>query len=96
MRRAARVDANQAAIVAALRAAGCSVQSLAAIGKGCPDILVGSRGLNWVLEIKDGAKRPSARRLTADEQEWHDSWCGTVLIVYTPRDALEAIGLVAA
>lgn len=52
--------------------------------------------MNWVLEIKDGSKPPSARRLTADEQEWHDAWCGTVLTVYTPQDALEAIGLVAA
>ena len=34
MRRAAAVDANQAAIVAALRAAGCSVQSLASLGGG--------------------------------------------------------------
>lgn len=96
MRRAARVDANQAEIVAALRRAGCSVQSLAAVGNGVPDLLVGSRGLNWLLECKDGDKPPSKRRLTADEMEWRDAWCGSVVTVYGPQDALEAIGLVAA
>jgi hypothetical protein len=34
VRRAAKVDANQAAIVEALRACGASVQSLAAVGFG--------------------------------------------------------------
>ena len=37
MRRAARTDANQAAIVDALRSVGCSVVSLSAVGKGVPD-----------------------------------------------------------
>lgn len=43
MRRAARTDANQTAIVEALRKCGASVQSLAAVGKGVPDLLVGLR-----------------------------------------------------
>jgi hypothetical protein len=69
--RVARVDANQAEIVEALREAGCFVQSLATIGKGCPDIMVG-RGMKWhVMEIKDGTKPPSARKLTPDEERWH-------------------------
>lgn len=40
MRRAAKVDATQAAIVQALRDAGCKVLSLAAMGKGAADLLV--------------------------------------------------------
>ena len=44
MRRAARVDRNQAEIVVALRAGGASVQPLHAVGKGVPDLLVGWRG----------------------------------------------------
>jgi Holliday junction resolvase len=52
VRRAARTDANQDGIVAALRGAGASVQSLAATGKGCPDLLVGWRGANLLMECK--------------------------------------------
>ena len=65
MRRAAKVDANQTEIVKALRQVGASVQSLAATGKGCPDLLVGIRGLNFLIEVKDGAKPRSDRKLTA-------------------------------
>ena len=50
----ARVDANQPVIVAALRAIGATVQHLHAVGQGCPDILVGYDGVNFLMEIKDG------------------------------------------
>lgn len=94
MRRAARVDDNQHEIVAALRAAGCSVTSLAAVGKGCPDIVVGVGGVNYLLEIKDGRKAPSKRRLTQAEEAWHISWRGRVSIVNSVEEALTAVGLV--
>lgn len=93
MRRAAKVDDNHAAIVQALRAAGCSVQSLAGVGKGCPDILAG-RGHSqmWLFEIKDGKKRPSQRRLTPDQWEWIDAWRGPpVHVVESVEQALEVI-----
>jgi hypothetical protein len=70
--RFAKIDANQNEIVEALRAAGCFVQSLASVGKGCPDLMVGT-GMKWfVMEVKDGAKPASSRKLTKDEQTWHD------------------------
>lgn len=47
-RRAARVDDNQTEIVRASRDVGVSAQSLAAIGKGCPDLLLGVDGLTLV------------------------------------------------
>lgn len=49
----AKVDANQAAIVEALRAAGCFVTSLAGVGKGTPDIIVGADGKWYVIRICD-------------------------------------------
>lgn len=52
MRRAAKIDSNQEQIVSALRAAGATVQSLAAIGKGCPDILCAFRNAMYLMEIK--------------------------------------------
>ena len=92
-RRAAAVDANQPEIVKALRDVGASVQHLHTVGKGCPDIAVGFRGKNYLLEIKDGSKPPSGRKLTTDEAEWHLKWGGAVSIVNTTNEALLAIGL---
>lgn len=91
MRRQARVDDNQAEIVKALRDIGASVQPIHQIGGGCPDILVGYRGRNIVMELKDGNKPPSARKLTADEIDWHSSWRGQVVIVETIEQAIKAV-----
>jgi hypothetical protein len=87
MRRAAKVDANQEQIVIALRAAGASVQTLAAVGKGVPDLLVGFQGKTLLLEVKDGQKPPSERRLTEDQLKWHGAWRGGPLAVVDGVDA---------
>ena len=91
MRRAAKIDANQTEIVKALRKFGASVQSLASTGKGCPDLLVGFRGVNWLLEIKDGRKVRSARKLTEDQVVWHQTWRGKVYIVESVDQALNLL-----
>ena len=92
MRRAAKVDANQTEIVKALRQVGASVQSLAATGKGVPDLLVGFRGKNLLLEVKDGCKVKSARKLTPDQVEWHQSWRGHVAVVESAEQAIKVLG----
>ena len=94
MRRAAKVDANHDQIVSALRAAGALVQSLAAIGKGCPDLLCAFRGALFLLEVKDGSKSPSRQKLTADQEKWHQSWGTLVDVVANPDQALRAIGAI--
>lgn len=96
MRRAAKVDANQSDIVKALRAVGATVQVLSDVGKGCPDLLVGRAGKNYLLEIKDGDKFKSKRKLTPDQIEWHQEWCGQVAVVECVDDALVVVGLVGA
>ena len=69
--RRAKVDDNQKIIVEALRRAGHFVQSLATIGSGCPDLLVGTkRGVWLLLEVKDGSKIQSKRTLTTPEIKW--------------------------
>ncbi|MFE3839609.1 hypothetical protein [Pseudogemmobacter sonorensis] len=90
MRRAAATDRNQAEIVAALRAIGATVQPLHAVGQGCPDLLCGFRGRNILIEVKDGEKPPSARKLTPDQIEWHGGWKGQVIVV---EDADAAIAV---
>lgn len=88
-----KVDGNQAAIVKALRAVGASVVSLASQGKGCPDLLAGRGGINYLLEVKDGSLSPSRRELTPDEAEFHGQWQGHVRLVTSVETALEAIGV---
>jgi len=92
MRRAAKVDANHADIVSALERVGAIVQSLAAQGSGVPDLLVGYRGINYLIEVKDGSKPPSKRTLTSAQQDWHQQWRGQVAIVHSEDDALTVIG----
>ena len=85
--RAARIDANHEQVVSALRAAGASVQSLAGVGKGVPDLLVGFQGKTLLMEVKDGKKTPSERRLTEDQLKWHGAWRGGPLAVVDGVDA---------
>lgn len=94
MRKAARVDANHTQVVMALQTAGATVQSLAAVGQGVPDLLVGFQGKTILMEIKDGQKPPSARRLTEQQLKWHGAWRGgPVAIVDGVDAALRALGV---
>ena len=93
MRRAAKIDGNQPAIVETLRAAGCSVTSTSAVGNGFPDLIVGRALQNFALEVKDPSQPPCKRRLTPDQAVWHSLWAGQVAIVETPEQALRAVGL---
>ena len=86
MRRRARTDANHAEIVAALRKAGYTVQSLAAVGAGCPDLLVGVTGANLLMEVK----APKGKR-NALQERWAEAWGGTVHVVRSVEDAFKAI-----
>lgn len=91
MRRAARTDANHEEIVLALREIGCSVLSLAGLGKGAPDLAVGRANRIFFLELKDGTKPPSARKLTPDEVRFRDSWRGHYAVVESIEDALRVV-----
>ena len=89
--RAAKADRNQPEIVAALRMLGVTVQHLHKVGEGCPDILCGVIGKNVLMEIKDGEKIPSKRKLNNDQVEWHKNWRGQVAVVETVDQAIEVI-----
>jgi hypothetical protein len=92
--RAARVDQNHDQVVTALRAAGATVQSLAGVGKGVPDLLVGYKGQTMLMEVKDGFKPPSKRVLNEDQLRWHGSWNGGALaVVDSPDAALRILGV---
>ena len=82
----ARTDRNQAAIVDALRAIGCSVHCTHQLGGGYPDLCVGFGGRTFLLEIK----MPGAP-LTPDEVKWHMEWRGQVAVVESADDAIDVV-----
>jgi Holliday junction resolvase len=91
MRRAARRDDNEKAIVDALERVGCMVQKLTQ-GDGVPDLLVGvPSGKLIVIEVKDGDKVPSAKRLSEKELAWHQRWARyPVFVVEDVEQAVKA------
>lgn len=86
MRRAARVDANQAEIVKALRDAGAYVWII-----GLPvDLLVGYNNHTFLVEVKDGPRK----RLTALQEDFFKNWSGSTLArIDGPEAALRMIGV---
>lgn len=85
-RDAHRSDINQPEIMDRLRSIGCSIEPLTAQGGGCPDLLVGYRGLNILLEVK-----PPKGKLRQSQIIWHDRWLGQVAVVHTPDEAERAV-----
>lgn len=80
-----RSDANRGLIVDALRKAGVKVYDL-----GEPlDLLTGYRGILSLLEVKDGERKPSERRLRPSQQAFFDEWHGyPIFKVETVEEAL--------
>ncbi len=84
MRRAARVDATQADIVAALRAAGASVWII-----GLPlDLLIGYGGRTALLECKTltGKRTPTPERYTDLQKGFMRDWRGGLVATVTDVD----------
>jgi hypothetical protein len=90
--KAARIDPNQTVIVKELLRAGCTVQSLAAIGCGCPDLLIGIHGLNLLIEIKNPDSVRGKKGLNDVQKKFHSFWRGQIATVYTVEDALRVVG----
>lgn len=92
-----RRDANEPDIVKALRAAGCLVEGLS--GSGVPDLLVWTPFQNRIvlLEVKDGAKVASARKLKPEQVIFHKTWVDAgapVFVITNQLAALKAVGAV--
>ena len=80
-----RVDLNQQEIVDLARQLGASVCSLTNIGYGCPDLLVGHRGNNYLIEIKNGSK------LTPAQEKWQHIWQGNSAIINNVDELLKVL-----
>jgi hypothetical protein len=87
-----RTDSNHAEIIKALRKIpNLSVFSTHEVGKGFPDIVIGYKGINYLIEIKDGNKPPSARKLTDAELKFHNDWRGQIKIVNNLDEVLNLL-----
>jgi len=87
-----RTDSNHAEIIKALRKIpNLSVFSTHEVGKGFPDIVIGYKGINYLIEIKDGKKSPSQRKLTDAELDFHLSWNGQIDTIKNLDELLQII-----
>lgn len=88
-RRVAKIDSNQPDVVKKFRKLGYSVKHTHQL-KGFTDIvisiLIGALERTAVVEIKDGSLCPSARKLTADEEKFRESWQGMYFICESLED----------
>lgn len=71
---AKRVDANQPEIVKEFRRLGASVF----VVNRDFDLIVGFNELNYLVEVKDGSKPPSGRKLTPNEVKFWKGWKGQI------------------
>ena len=96
MSRAKRADANQAALVKFIRVLGASFQHTFQIPNAL-DGIVGYRGVDCRVELKDPSQPPSKRRLTPGEQQVFDEWRGRKpVIIETEADVVALLKELAA
>lgn len=67
-----RVDQSQKDIIAALEQMGATVEVIRSLKAGCPDLLVGYWGINFLVECKT----PKTGRLSDAQKEWATRWRG--------------------
>lgn len=91
--RAKRRDANHREVGDALRELKWSVLDLADHGDGVPDYAVSKNGFVALLEVKDGSKPPSARKLTPAEQRVKNSWQGPYIVATSATDAIAQLAV---
>ncbi len=87
-----KVDANQKKIMQLCRRIpGLSVATIHTVGNGLPDLILGFCGKNYLVELKDGAKMKSQKKLTKDEVEFHEEWNGQICVCESIDDILKLI-----
>jgi hypothetical protein len=89
--RVRKVDANQPDIVQTFRAMGCEVWITSEIGRGAPDLVIRKGSQVRLIEVKDGLKAPSARKLTKDEEEFKDRWEPVYAVIESPEQAHQLV-----
>lgn len=87
-----KVDANQRSLVKQIRMIpGVTVAHIHTVGQGLCDLIIGYRGKNFLVEVKDPKKQKSQRKLTTDEEKFHRQWTGQIAVVETASDVIKLI-----
>jgi hypothetical protein len=90
---AKRVDANQAAIVEALKRLGWHVHDTSRLGGGFVDLVIARRGVLRLVEVKDGSKPPSAQAFTKAEENVRADFALAGVQVLVLTSVAEAVAL---
>ena len=89
-------DSNEAEIINALEAVGATVEQMVT-GSGVPDLLVGYKDINYLMEVKPlpvkGKVFASQVALNKKQVIWHWYWKGQKAVVRTSEEALALIGI---
>lgn len=94
MRKHGKTDDNQQAIVKQLRQIpGVSVAVTSMVGNGYPDINIGLRDRTFLVELKDGKKTASRKKLKPDQEKFKKGWTGGYYVAETFEECLRIIGL---
>ena len=86
MKQRARVDKNHKSIVQCFRKLGCSVLSLHAVGKGCPDLVVCYQMQLYLVEVKD-----TGGKLNTLQEDWHRKWGSPVHVVRSNSEVVSLL-----
>ena len=84
--RACKIDVNQPELVKYFREWGCTVLIVSNL-KNCCDIFISLHGRTIAIEIKDGKKPKSARKLTDGELIFKKEWKGAWRLCESIKDA---------
>ena len=87
MRTAARKDDNHNEVVKVFNSLGWAVLDISQL-KNCCDAFVSKSGITVAVEIKDGSKPPSKRKLTEGELKFKNRWKGKYAIIESVDDVL--------
>lgn len=86
-RRAAKKDANHNEVTNTFASLGYSVLDISQL-KNCCDAIVAKGNRTIAIEIKDGSKPPSQRKLSEGEKTFRDNWNGEWALIESVEDVI--------
>lgn len=86
-----RTDSNQKEVFKVFRDMGCTVLNLSNVGACCDCLVAVSPTRQILIEIKDGSKPQSQRKLTRSEAKFHDEWKGELYIINNIHEAIALV-----
>ena len=86
MKQRARVDKNHQEIMRCLKRLGCTVLSLHAQGKGCPDLLISYQKQCYLVEVKD-----TGGKLRESQKAFMRNWGSPVYVVHSTNEVVSLL-----